>query len=63
MNKYCKKKFLSSFKIENLKQKTIIGNEKKKILKDFTTALNQHDSNKAIQLAIELHISGFFDNL
>ena len=25
--------------------------------------MNQHDSNKAIQPAIELHISGFFDNL
>ena len=30
MNKYCKKKFLSSFKIENLKQKTIMVMKKRK---------------------------------
>ena len=30
MNKYCAKKYLSTFSIEDLKQKTILGNEKKK---------------------------------
>ena len=63
MNKYCKKKYLSNFSLEKLKQKTILGNEKKKILKLFSDNLTQKNTNKSIELAIELHVSGFFDNL
>ena len=63
MNKYCKKKFLSEFSLENIKQKTILKNDKKKILKLFADNLSQKNTNKSIEFAIELHISGFFDNL
>ena len=63
MNKYCKKKYLSTFSLEKLKQKTILGNEKKKILKLFSDNLTQKNTSKSIELAIELHVSGFFDNL
>jgi len=63
-NRYIDDKYLSSYNLEKIKKNvTILGNAKNEQLKQFVKSLNQRNIKNSIQYAIELHISGYFDNV
>ena len=63
-NKYIENKYISTFNIDNLKRNiTILGNSKNEVLKMLVTSLNQRNIKKSIEYTIELHLSGYFDNV
>lgn len=63
-NKYIDNKYISTFNLDTLKRNvTILGNAKNEVLKGLVRALNQRNIKKAIECSLELHISGYFDNV
>lgn len=64
MNKYLPEKFiLNNNLIQTNKKKTILGNEKKKIMKKFTDAIANRNITKCLNACIELHCSGYLDSI
>lgn len=61
-NKYIYEKYLLN-KSEINNNKTILGNLKNNIIKQLTNNINQNNISKSINLAIELHLSGYFELL
>lgn len=63
-NRYIDDKFISTYNLEKLKKNvTILGNTKNEQLKQLVKSLNQRNIKNSINYAIELHISGYFDNV
>lgn len=63
-NKYIENKYISTFNLDNLKRNvTVLGNAKNEVLKLLVRSLNQRDIKNSINYSIELHISGYFDNV
>lgn len=62
MNKYLPKQYISTFDISEIDNKeTILGNEKKLIIKKLNTGIQNRNITDALNSAIELHCSGYFD--
>jgi hypothetical protein len=63
-NKYIDKKFLCSYNLSKLKKNvTLLGSSKNELLKQLVKSLNNRNIKHSLELAIELHISGYFDNV
>tara|TARA_Y100000991_G_C21935280_1_gene332704 strand:- start:258 stop:1226 length:969 start_codon:yes stop_codon:yes gene_type:complete len=61
-NRYIDCKYLL-LKSSLLTNKTILNNDKSKIIKELIDNLDQKNINESINLSIELHLSGYFDSL
>lgn len=62
MTKYIPKQYISNFNpLDISKNHTILNNDKSEILKSFNKALLNRNMFDAINNAIELHVSGYFD--
>jgi len=63
-NKYLHKKFISTYDPNNISKKyTILKNEKKIIFKNLSNSISNRNINNSIKYIIELHCSGFIDNI
>lgn len=61
-NKYINSQYLiNNIKIDS--NKTLLSNNKNDVIKDFITNLNQKNVKHSINLACELHLSGYFENV
>jgi len=64
MNKYLPKQFTSQFAIHELpKNTTLLENEKKDVLKKLMSGITTRNITNSINAAIELHCSGYVDNV
>ena len=62
MNKYLPKQYISTFDpLEISNTQTILGNDKKAIIKKLTTGIQNRNITDALNSAIELHCSGYFE--
>ncbi len=63
-NKYLHKKFISTYNPNNISKKyTILKNEKKIIFKKLSDSISNRNIDNCIKYIIELHCSGFIDNI
>ena len=63
-NRYIDDKYKSTYNLDKIKKNvTILGNAKNEQLKLLVRSLNQRNISNSINYAIELHISGYFDNV
>jgi hypothetical protein len=64
MNKYFPKQFISQFNpVELGKNQTLLDNDKKTMFKKLTTGIVNRNITDAINASIELHCSGYIDNV
>lgn len=62
--RYVSKSYLAKYKIEELPKKiTILGNDKIKMFKELLDKLKRKNCTDAINIAVELHVSGHITNL
>lgn len=62
MNKYLPKQYVSTFDpLEINNKETLLGNDKKFIIKKLTMGIQNRNTTDALNSAIELHCSGYFD--
>ena len=62
--RYISKSYLTKYKIEELPKKlTVLGNNKIRMFKELIDKLKRKNSTDAINIAVELHVSGYISTL